>query len=254
MTTILGYRATRRSLLGAAAVALPLYLAQRAQGQEPPLIEGDCAEESAVAMFLDWRSGRSVYPSVAASGPQIDWEPFPHPSLPVPYLIPPGWEGIAAWADSFTREGEPVWQDSPLALPQLTLARLVSPEGDAVFEYAVGSIQQVLLTTRESARIGKMSTLGADPNLEQVCLIDDQHNALAPGWFSVDRHKRDLLITFGNATVLPHDIAPATVVSFTSMYGPRRDMEDLMYEAFLRILFQFLGGGSDDPTPTPTEE
>jgi hypothetical protein len=60
------------------------------------------------------------------------------------------------------------------------------------------------------------------------------------------------LITFGNSTVLPHDIAPATVVSFTSLYGPRRDMEDLMCNAFLRILFQFLGGGSDDPTPTPT--
>jgi hypothetical protein len=110
----------------------------------------------------------------------------------------------------------------------------------------VGTIQQAILTNRDSLRIARQSVLGADPDLESVCLIDDQYNALAPGWFTVDRYESDLLITFGNTQALPHDIAPATVVSFTSMYGPRRDMEDLMYDVYLRILFQFLGGGSDD--------
>jgi hypothetical protein len=75
---------------------------------------------------------------------------------------------------------------------------------------------------------------------------------LAPAWFTVDVHKSDLLITFGNTTVLPSDITPVTVVSFNNLYGPRRDMEVLMYDVFLRLLYQFLGGGSGDPTPTPT--
>jgi hypothetical protein len=156
----LGHRMSRRSLLGAAAVALPLYLVNRVHGQESPLIEGDCSEEAAVAMFLDWRFGRSVYPSVAESGPQIDWIPWTHPSLSVPFLIPPGWTGVAAWADSFTREGEPIWQETPMALPQLTLSRIVSPEGDALFDYAVGSIQQVLLSTQESADLARANVVG----------------------------------------------------------------------------------------------
>jgi hypothetical protein len=245
MKHLLNRRETRRSLLGAAAV-LPIFLAHMARAQESPVTEGDCEEEPAVAMLFAWRNGQSVYPSVADGMPQTDWEPFQHPSLPVPYLIPPGWTGAGIWADTFTRAGEPIWQDTPLALPQLTGTRIVSPDGDAMFEYAVGSIQQAILTNRDSLRIARQSVLGADPNLKSVCLIDDQYNALAPGWFTVDRYESDLLITFGNTQALPHDIAPATVVSFTSMYGPRSDMEDLMYDVYLRILLQFLGGGSDD--------
>jgi len=49
----------------------------------------------------------------------------------------------------------------------------------------------------------------------------------------------------------PDIYLPATTVSITSIFGPRAEMEDLMYDVFLRILFQFLGGGSGDPTPTP---
>jgi hypothetical protein len=246
MMNLLQLRGTRRSLLGAAAVALPIFLAHMARRQEAPVTEGDCEEEPAVAMLFAWRNGESVYPSVADGMPQTDWQRFQHPSLPVPYLIPPGWTGMGIWTDTFTRAGEPIWQDTPLTLPQLTGTRLVSPDGDALFEYAVGSIQQVILTNRDSISIAQQSVLGEDPNLRSVCVIDDQFNALAPGWFTVDRHESDLLITFGNTQALPHDIAPATVVSFTSMYGPRQDMEDLMYDVYLRILFQFLGGGSDD--------
>jgi hypothetical protein len=241
-----GTRFDRRLLLATPLVAGASWWAQRASGQETALTEGDCEDEPSVALLFAWRAGQPIYNSPADGAPQADWVPFEHPSLPVPYLIPPGWTGIPAWADSFTRSGMPEWQDAPLQLPQLTLARVVSPDGDAVFEYAVGSIQQVLLTTMQSAFIAKQSVLGENPDLNQVCAIDDQANPLSPAWFSVDRAASDLLITYGNALQLPHDIAPATVVTFTSLFAPRRQMPDLMYEVFFRILFQFLGGPSSD--------
>ncbi len=245
---------TRRALLGAASFAGTAAWAHQVSGRQAaePVVEGDCEDEPAVAMLFDWRSGRPVYRSVADSGPQLHWQPFNHPGFLGPFLIPPGWTGSAAWADSFTRDGVPRWQDQPMSLPQLTLSRVTSPGGDASFEYAVGSIQNALLTTQQSAMLAKQSVLGADPSLRPVCSIDDQEKALAPGWLSADRHRSSLLITFGNALPLPSEVLPGTVVSFNSIFGRRRDMEDLMYDVFLRILFQFLGGGSGDPTPTPT--
>lgn len=112
----------------------------------------------------------------------------------------------------------------------------------------------MLLTTTQSSLIAKQSLLGADPTLRTVCSIDDQNNLLAPGWFTADRHRTNLIMTFGNALQLPHETAAATVVSFNTLYGPRSDMEELMFDVFLRILAQFRGGGgSDDPTPTPSD-
>lgn len=257
MSRFLSFPVTRRSFLGIAAMAGPGLWAQVAFGQQAAptaVIEGVCEDEPAIEMLFDWRAGKSVYRSVAEAGPQSDWTPFNHPSSLGPFLIPPGWTGIAAWTDSFTQDGVPEWQDTPMNLPQLTLSRIVSPDGDAAFEYSVGSIQQVLLSTQQSAQIAKQSVLGATPTLQSVCMIDDQHNQLGPGWFMADKHQTDLLITFGNATQLPSNFSPTTVVSFTNLYGPREDMEQLMYDVFLRILFQFLGGGSGDPTPTPTAD
>ena len=253
MSTFWGSQVNRRAFLTAGAVAAPMLATQFVDGQgSDPEIEGDCEDESSVQMLVDWREGKVVYPTLGDSTPQPDWVEFDHPTIFVPYLIPPDWTGVALWADSFTRDGEPEWQESQLYLPQLTASRIISPDGDAIFEYAVGSLQQVLLNTQDCASIAKQSIVGADPDLRQVCMIDDQYNALSPNWFTVDRQSSNLLITSGNAMQLPHDIAPATVVSFTSVYGPRSDMDDLMYDVFLRILFQFLGGGSDDPTPTST--
>jgi hypothetical protein len=106
----------------------------------------------------------------------------------------------------------------------------------------------------QAADLAKRGLLGADAKYRQVCVIDDQLNALSPGWFTADRQRTNLLLTFGNAQQLPSLYLPATVVTYNTIYGPRREMEELMYNVFLRILFQFLGGGgSDDPTPTPDD-
>ena len=39
------------------------------------VVEGDCEDEPGIKMLFDWRAGLPVYPSVAESGPQVDWVP-----------------------------------------------------------------------------------------------------------------------------------------------------------------------------------
>ena len=246
----------RRSFLtgaGATGAAMLLSRFGRAQVSDSAVYEGDCESEPAVEMLFDWRAGKQVYPTLGEMAPPPGWQLFNHPSLLPPFLIPPGWNAYAFWADSYDRDGVPEWQDKLLYLPQLTLNRVVSPDEDAVFEYAVGTVQPDLLTTMQSADLARRGLLGADVRYRQVCVIDDQLNALAPGWFTVDRQRTNLLLTFGNALQMPSLYLPGTVVSYNTMYGPRRHMKELMYDYFLRFMFQFLGGGgSNDPTPTPT--
>lgn len=253
MAGSLGSGISRRSLIGIAAAGAAGALGFKASGRQAGEdVLATCATEPAVDMLFRWRSGAPVYASVAENGPQIDWVPIQPQATSGPFLIPPRWSAYSGWADSFTRDGLPEWQERPVSAPQLSATRVVSPDGEALFEYAVGAIQGVLLTTEQSSGIARGSIVGADANLRPVCMYDDQDNVVMPGWFSVDRHRSRLLITSGNASTLPSDVLPATVVSYTAMYGRRRDMEDLMHDVFLRILYQFLGGGSGDPTPTST--
>ncbi len=225
----------------------------RGAARNRQVVEGDCADEPAVQMLLDWRSGLPVYPSPGDSAPPPDWVLYQHPALFPPYLIPPDWTPQALWAETLTPAGEPIWQSNPPAAAQVILTRMTSPDERSVFEFATGAIQGVLLTTQEAALVGKQGLLGENPRLRQGCLIDDQENPLSPAWFSAERHRSNLVISFGNAMQLPDAFLPATVVSYTNILAPRRNAAEMMYEVFLRMLFQFLGGGgSEAPTPTPT--
>lgn len=245
------HRLTRRSIAMGAIGAMSSLLAGRVASSRQT-VEGDCEREDAVTLLLDWRAGKPVYPSLVEAGPQTDWVPFNHPASLGPFLIPPDWTGSAAWADTFSDDGEPLWQSTPPAVPQLILSRVSSADGDSVFDYVTGAIPNALLTVEETAHLASQGLLGANPRLRQVCLVDDQANPLSPAWFRADRHRSNLLVSFGNALQLPDAFLPATVVGYTLLYTPRRDAEEVMYDVFLRILYQFLGGGSGDPTPTPT--
>lgn len=245
------HRVSRRSIAAGSFVAISSLLVGRAASSRQT-VKGDCEREDAVALLLDWRAGKSVYPSLVVAGPQPDWVPFNHPAFLGPFLIPSGWTGSAAWTDTFSSDGEPLWQDSPPAVPQLILSRVSSADGDSVFDYVTGAIPNALLTVEETAHLASQGLLGANPRLRQVCLVDDGANPLSPAWFRADRHRSNLLVSFGNALQLPDTYLPATVVGYTLLYTPRRDAEQVMYDVFLRILHQFLGGGSGDPTPTPT--
>ena len=133
-----------------------------------------------------------------------------------------------------------------MQVPWLTLNRVISPEGDAAFEYAVGNIQGQPLHPLQVADIAKQSVLGEVPELSEICLIDATADPLAPSWFTADYWEDSVLITAGTALGLPDFYLPATTVTFQKILAPRRDLEELMYDVFLRILFQFLGGGGSD--------
>jgi hypothetical protein len=242
----------RRAVLGLVSAVAAGALGGTAQSRQTTT--GGCSAEPAVQLYFDWRAGEQVYPAPFTSVPPADWESFQHPSFLGPYLIPPGWQGTALWADTFTRAGEPLWLETPPAAAQLTVSRVSSPDGRSVFEYGTGAIQGVLLSTQETALVAKQGLLGEDPRLRPICLIDDPHNPLAPGWFSAERHRSNLVLSLGNVTQLPDFSLPATVVGYTIISTPRRTAEEAMLEVFFRILYQFLGGGSGDPTPTPTTE
>lgn len=217
-----------------------------------PVVTGDCEEEPGIEMLFAWRQGQVVYPSIGDSMPQTDWEPAEHPGLLMPYLIPPGWTSIAGWCDSISRDGRPNWTDTPMPVPWLQLHRVISPDGNAAFEYVIGNIQGQPLHPLQVAEIAKASIVGENQEFREICLIDDSLNQLAPSWFTADRWERSVLITAGTALGLPDVFLPATTVTFQNIIAPRRDLEELMYDVFLRILFQFLGGGGSDETPTPT--
>ena len=119
-------------------------------------------------------------------------------------------------------------------------------------EYVVGNIQGDPLSTQQVAVIAKLGILGEGQQLRSVCAYDDQ-NPLAPTWFDADRVNRSVLVSTGTALGLPDFYLPATTVTYNNLYGPRTSFESLMRTVFIRIFFQFLGGG-DVPTPTPTPD
>ena len=157
----------------------------------------------------------------------------------------------SGWADTYSREGMPLWQPEPMRVPQLTLARIISPDSTAAMEYVVGNILGDPLSTQQVAVVAKLGILGEGQQLKPVCAFDDQ-NPLAPTWFDADRVNRSVLVSTGTALGLPDFYLPATTVTYNNLYGPRTSFESLMRTVFLRIFFQFLGGGSElTPTPTP---
>ncbi len=250
-----GGQINRRLLIAGGLSATAGLSGAAAFAQQPAptaVVTGDCEDEPGIKMLFDWRAGKPVYSSLTEAMPQIDWEPVQHPSLLLPYLIPPGWTAIPGWCDSLTNDGMPNWVAEPPQVPWLTLSRIVSPDEDAAFEYVVGNIQGQPLSTAQCAAVAQQSVLGPKPELRSICSIDNQFDPLAPSWFTADRYDQSVLITAGTALGLPDFYLPATTVTFQNIFAPRKDLEELMYEVFLRILYQFLGGGGSDPTPTPT--
>jgi hypothetical protein len=129
-------------------------------------------------------------------------------------------------------------------VPQLNLARVVSPDEDTAFEYIVGNILGNPLTPEQVALVGKQSLLGEKPKVRSICTFLDT-NPLNPAFFQADRFEQSIHITAGTAVGLPSAFSPATTVSFMNYFGPRADFEKLMREVFLRLVVQFMGGGGD---------
>jgi hypothetical protein len=89
--------------------------------------------------------------------------------------------------------------------------------------------------------------------MREICLYEDP-NPLAPTWFHADRVDREIMASSGVAIGNPDMLIPSTTVTYQNIIGPRRDFEDLVREVFIPILFQFLGGPSEEePTPDPDD-
>lgn len=248
----------RRTLAKAAFVtvaALAVPATRRTFAQDDGVQQsGDCSREPGVQLLLDWRSGDAVFSS-AELLPGADWAVFAHPASAIALVIPPGWKAEMLFATDFTRTGEPRWSRRQPQLPQLSLLRITSPDGDAVFEYGLGSIQGPALTTSVVAQVATQGTLGADPEIRPICAYDDPANPVSPSWFQASRVDRAVLVSSGNALGLLDAYAPATIVSYFDMLGPRRDYEELMGSVFIPLLYQFSGGGgSDDEDDDDGEE
>ena len=249
MTREPGLRIPRRSLVqlaGAFAGAGFGARAVRARAQTPPTLigEGDCTVEPGVQLLVDFNLGRPVSLTLTDLQAPTNWQPYRHPTLPLLLFIPPDWTGVAGWADSYSASGRPNWTDQRPDVPQLNLARVISAEGDAAFEYVVGNILGQPMTPEQVAPVAKQSLLGEDPDIRSICTFLDT-NPLNPAFFQADRFEQSIHITAGNAVGLPSLFAPATTVSFQNFFGPRTDFEELMRDVFLRFVVQFMGGGGD---------
>lgn len=208
---------------------------------------GDCLADPGVELFVGFRLGLPVM-EMRDVIPPVTWPLASHPTLPLVLKIPPDWTMTGAWADSFTDQGTPVWQAQPMLFPQLTSARVVSPDGLVVFEFAVGTIQGPPLDVEQAATIAKQGVLGDRPRLESICTFRD-NNLFAPGWFHADYVDDATLICMGNAIPQSSVLFPSTIVTYHTMIGPSDAYEAIVRTYFIPLFFQFLGGGAGTPTP-----
>lgn len=248
-------RASRRAfVLAAAALSIhgPRSPASAQWSAPTPTYTGECSLEPGVQLLVDWRLGVPVM-SMAEQLPGNDWALYTHPTLPLVFYYPPDWTPVALWAEDVDDHGVPVWTDQPPVIPTLSLARIVSPDQDAVFEFAVGNVTGPVLAPHDAALVAKQGLVGEDPDLREICLYEDQ-NPLAPSWFHADRLDRAIIVSSGVAIGNPQMFIPSTTVTYQNIIGPRRDFEDLVREVFIPILFQFIGkSGENEPTPEPDD-
>jgi hypothetical protein len=138
----------------------------------------------------------------------------------------------------------PIWLDQPPLIAQISLARFVSPDEDAAFEFAVGTIQGSPLTTEQAALIACQGLLGENPRLRTICAYDDPANPLVPSWARADYYRQSIMTCSGTAQPQPSMYMPATIVTYTNLFGPKDEFENLTRTVFIPLIGQMLGGGA----------
>lgn len=214
---------------------------------------GDCFDEPAFELFYAWDTGDLVYPGPGESSPPSHWEMTDLPGGALPWFIPPGWSVSTYVAENIERDGTIDWQRRVRGMPLLSLTRVESEDGSALFEEAIGTLDGYALYIRDVSDMAVASLVGADARLRSVCYLDNEGATSNPIWRRLERVGRDLLYSFGGANALPDPNIPTTVFWYFNFLGPRRQMEDLMLEAFIPLMDQYrVRGEGDEPTPTPT--
>lgn len=288
-----GRRLTRRWVAVAlGAVGMTLVLPGAARKQPASVLAGrECGGNDGVVLLRTWFEEGLTALGLELGDflPLPEWESKLFPTG-MSLRYPPDWTAEALYADTYSDSGRPIWTDERLAVPQLQAMRLVSPDGKAAFEFAVGNIQGILLEPDQSAWIAAQSLLGDEPTVEVLggFEVEDTYG-IAPGWFRAGEADRSLdtaedaereatlIVVAGTnshlASVAPGAFPDVTTATYYAIGGPEGDFEELTRDVFLRVLFQFLGGedaagGGDDgteeaeqteeaeeePTEEPTEE
>ncbi len=213
-TTFVSCRTSRRAF-----VLTPASLCMHAIGSPvsaqwsapTPTYTGDCGSDPGVQLLVDWLLGMPVV-TIAEELPGNGWWLYTHQTLPLVVSYKPDWTPVALWAEDVDDRGVPVWTDEPPVIPALSLARVVSPDEDAVFEFAVGNVTCPVLTPNDAAKVAKQGLVGEDLDLCEICLNEDP-NPLAPTWFHADRLDRAIIVSSGVAIGNPPTFIPSTTVN-----------------------------------------
>lgn len=247
-------RVSRRDFLIATAFALGAteVSRQRLRAEEvpTPVITGDCHPEPGVQLLAEWNLGLPVLSPIELL-PPLTWVRYLHPTSPVSFLYPPDWIPIALWAESLSPTGMPVWLDQPVALPQLTAHRIVSPTGDAAFEFVSGTVTGMALSPAQAAWVAEQGIMGEQAELTPLCTFEYAH-PLLPSWFHGMHTGDRVLVTEGYPLPQTGLFGDSTILNYYSMAGPQANFETLMRTVYIPILAQLSGGGGEsEPTPTP---
>ncbi len=235
---------------------------QRTLGAGQLDIDGDCAAEPAAEKLLFFAT--ADFPKLSQVGVHemstpIGWEPAQGSELG-PFLSPPEWSVINAWANTFASDGTPEWQQQPLPYPFWSATMVVAPDERALYMHVSGGVDNVYLSAQEATDIARVTVLGPDARLRPVCTVGQHGGGPDLGtvdWVSADRHRSNLLLTRGwgiQSDVSGPSLGPGTQFGFDAMVAPRREADRYMVDVFLRILWQFVprgSGGDSTPTPTP---
>jgi hypothetical protein len=244
-------RLNRRSVV-LAALALPLALHRndvRGQFGQQPAVTGDCRIEPGVELLAEFNLGMPVV-EIPDLLPPLDWVRYDNPQIGLTFLYPNTWTAQTLWAEQFSPEGAPRWTGRQPLLPELTTNRIFSPDGTASFEAAVGTLHGALLSPLQAANVADLGVAAASSRLEPFCDYEDR-KPLSPAWFRASHIDGSVLVSEGFAIPNPSAMLPSTIVVYYAMTGPRETFESLVREVYLRILFQFMPSGGDQPTPTP---
>jgi hypothetical protein len=219
---------TRRSLAVAALTVPFLGWRRFALGQTgpDPVVAGDCRVEPGVVTLAEFNLGYPVAP-IPDLLPPLDWARYFHPPIGLTFLYPSTWSAQTLWAEQFSPEGAPLWTSSQPFVPALTSARVVSPDGSAAFEAAVGTLWGVVLTPLQAATVADLGLAGTSSRLSPICDYEDP-NPLAPSWFRATYVDDSVMVTEGYALASPSAFTPNTVVTYYGMIGPREEFEELM--------------------------
>jgi hypothetical protein len=237
-------------LLGGAGVAL---LGRAiAQGQTAPgVTTGDCSRLEGLQLLIDWLAQREVL-SPEELRPFGNWRLFSTSGVPAVFLYPGDWTAYPMWASGLTRAGAIAWQPQPSSTSYLAGARIVSPDGKALYEYVSGSLVGFALSLQQAALAAEQGVLGDGEAITPICTYEDTVS-FTQNWTRGGSYGDLSVVTGGNLYSSADPYLSTAIISYQSFVGPKAHFTSLMRTVYIPIMFQFMTGGSSiNRTPTPT--